>query len=127
MNAKSLIAAVFAVAAAGTAFAQTPANLYGAEGGVQDTFVPSKTRAQVQAELAQYKREGVNPWSIQYNPLASFRSTADRADVTAAYIASRDEVSALNGEDSGAAYLAQARGVAPATTLAGQADQSNLR
>ena len=107
MNTKSLIAAALAFAAAG-AFAQTP-DLYGAEGGAQDQFVPAKTRADVQAELAQYKREGVNPWSTQYNPLASFKSTASRADVTAAYIASRDEVAALNGEDSGAAYLAQAR------------------
>ena len=105
MNTKSLIAAALAFAAAG-AFAQTP-NLYGAEGGAQDQFVPAKTRADVQAELAQYKREGVNPWSTQYNPLASFKSTASRADVTAAYIASRDEVAALNGEDSGAASLAQ--------------------
>ena len=127
MNAKSLIAAAIAVAAAGTAFAQTTPNLYGAEGGTQDTFVGTLSRAQVQAELAQYKRAGVNPWSTWYNPLKSFKSTANRADVTAAYIASRDEVAALNGEDSGAAYLAQTHTVGPGTRLASQSDLSNVR
>lgn len=127
MNTKSLIAAAFAVAAAGTAFAQTPANLYGAEGGTQDSFVPSKTRAQVRDELAQYKRAGVNPWSTSYDQLASFKSTASRDQVTADYIASRDQVAAFTGEDSGSAYLAQAHDAVPATTLAGRAHPSNLR
>jgi hypothetical protein len=122
MNTKSLFAAAIAIAAAGTAFAQTAPNLYGAEGGTQDAFVPTLSRAQVQAELAQYKRAGVNPWAQWYDPLKSFKSTANRADVTAAYVASRDEVAALNGEDSGAAYLAHAHTV-PSTRLA----QSTLR
>jgi hypothetical protein len=40
--------------------------------------------------------------------------------VTSAYLASRDEVRALSGEDSGSAYLAQARSHAvPSSTLAG--------
>jgi len=41
--------------------------------------------------------------------------------VTAAYIASRDQVAAFTGEDSGSAYLAQAsRRTVSETTLAGQ-------
>ena len=107
MNTKTLIAAALAFAAAG-AFAQTP-NLYGAEGGAQDQFVPAKTRAEVQSELAQYKRAGVNPWSTSYNPLRGFQSGQTRADVTADYLRSRSEVAALNGEDSGSFYLAQGR------------------
>jgi hypothetical protein len=73
-------------------------------------FTGTLTRAEVQAALAQYKAAGVNPWSTQYNPLKAFRSTTTRAEVVAEYIASRDQVAALNGEDSGSAYLAQAGG-----------------
>jgi hypothetical protein len=85
-------------------------------------FVGSKTRAEVQAELSQFKRAGTSPWSTQYNPLAKFQSTKSRADVVAEYTAARNEVAALNGEDSGSAYLAQYAGrrVNASTTLAGQ-------
>ena len=44
-----------------------------------DSFVSTKTRAEVQAELAEYQKAGVNPWSICYNPLKSFHSTKTRA------------------------------------------------
>ena len=70
-------------------------------------FVGQKTRAEVQADLAQFKQAGTSPWSTQYNPLVKFQSTKSRAQVVAEYTASRDEVAALNGEDSGSAYLAQ--------------------
>jgi hypothetical protein len=117
MNRKFAASAlVLAAAFAGSAFAESP------NAGVRnENFTGTATRAQVQAELAAYKQAGVNPWSTQYNPLRSFKSTATRADVTAEYLASRAEVAALNSEDSGSAYLAQARvkGVPP-TTLAGQ-------
>lgn len=69
-------------------------------------FTSTKTRAEVQAELSQFKKAGVNPWSIQYNQLAGFKSTKTAAQVRAEYVADRAEVAALNGEDSGAAYLA---------------------
>lgn len=72
--------------------------------GVQ--FNGSKSRAEVQAELSQYKQSRVNPWSTSYNPLASFRGQRTRAGVQAEYIASRDRVAAFTGEDSGSAYLA---------------------
>jgi vacuolar-type H+-ATPase catalytic subunit A/Vma1 len=85
-------------------------------------FVGSKTRAEVQAELAQFKRAGTSPWSTQYNQLAKFQSTKSRAEVVAEFTAARDEVAALNSEDSGSAYLAQHNGrqASPSTTLAGQ-------
>ena len=114
MNRKSASAFVIAAAAvAGNALADditidpTP-------------FVGSKSRVEVQAELAQYKAAGVNPWSTQYNPLKQFRSAKTREQVVAEYVGARDEVAALNGEDSGSAYLAQApvHRVAPSATLA---------
>ncbi|WP_395688770.1 DUF4148 domain-containing protein [Caenimonas koreensis] len=94
------ILVVTAAAFAGQAFAETPT--------IDATnFVPVQSRAQVQADLAAYKQAGVNPWSTQYNPVKTFRSTQTRAQVTAQYMADRDEVAATTGEDSGSAYLAQ--------------------
>jgi coproporphyrinogen III oxidase-like Fe-S oxidoreductase len=83
-------------------------------------FASAKSRVEVQAELGQYKRAGVNPWSTQYNPLKQFKSATTREQVVAEYIAARDEVAALNGEDSGSAYLAQGHGrnLDASTTLA---------
>jgi peptidase E len=83
-------------------------------------FAATKSRVEVQAELTQYKSAGVNPWSTQYNPLKQFKSGATREQVVAEYVASRSEVAALNGEDSGSSYLAQAQGrtVDASTTLA---------
>jgi hypothetical protein len=71
-----------------------------------EPFVSTADRAQVQAGVTQ-ARTVSNPWSIAYNPLASFQSSRTRAEVRAEYIASRDDVAALNGEDSGAFALAQ--------------------
>lgn len=114
MNRKIATLAALVSLAAGSAFAETP-NVF------QDNFTSTASRAQVQAELAQFKRDGVNPWSTQYNPLRQFKSTATRADVTAAYIAARDEVAATTREDSGAEYFAQAgQRVPSATAVAGQ-------
>jgi hypothetical protein len=114
MNAK-LLAPIAAIALlAGNAYAESPTV-------VKDDFTSTKSRAEVTAELSAYKKAGVNPWSISYNPLRTFQSTASRSQVTAAYIAARDEVAAVNGEDSGSAYFAQggARGT-DATRLAGK-------
>ncbi|MBC5766414.1 DUF4148 domain-containing protein [Ramlibacter albus] len=98
----ALVVFAATAAAAGQAFAETPT--------LETTpFVSVKTRADVQAELAQHKANGVNTYSIQYNPLKSFKSTAQREQVVAEYIASRDVVAATTGEDSGSAYFAQAR------------------
>lgn len=87
-------------------------------------FQGTLTRAQVQAELAQ--NTGTSPWSTQYNPLAQFKSNRSRAEVQGEYLASRDEVAALNSEDSGSASLTQlaGRGVSRNVRLAGQPSQS---
>lgn len=96
-----IASAVLLAAAAGSAFAETPTV-------VNEPFVSTKSRAEVQAELFAYKQAGVNPWSMSYNQLAGFKSNTSRQQVVAEYLAARDEVAAINGEDSGSAYLAQA-------------------
>ena len=52
-------------------------------------FSSSKSRAEVQAELGQFKKAGTSPWSTQYNPLAKFQGAASRDRVVAEFIASR--------------------------------------
>ena len=70
-----------------------------------------KTRAQVQAELAQYQAAGVNPWSSSYNLSTGFQPQRTRADVTAEVKAAQasGELQAIGSEDSGAAYFARVR------------------
>jgi hypothetical protein len=84
-------------------------------------FQSTKSRAEVQAEMGQFNKAGTSPWSIQYNQLRNLKSNRTRAEVTAEYVASRNEVAALNSEDSGSAFLAHnnVRGTT-GTTLAGQ-------
>jgi hypothetical protein len=115
MNARiTLSALVLAAGFAGAAFAETPTI-------ANDNFVSGKTRAEVQAELAAYKQSGINPWSTQYSQTRAFTSTKSRDQVVAEYLASRQEVSALNGEDSGSVYLAHVRATRDASsTLAGR-------
>ncbi|HET8747392.1 MAG TPA: DUF4148 domain-containing protein [Ramlibacter sp.] len=110
---RSIAIAAIALAAASTAFAESPL-------ASDASFTSVKNRAEVQAELQQYKAAGVNPWSTSYNQLRGFQSTKTRAQVTADYLQSRDQAAALTGEDSGSAYLsARALGDA-APVLAGQ-------
>lgn len=71
------------------------------------TFVSTKTRAEVQAELAQFTQAKVNPWSISYNQLAGFKSETSRQAVVAEYIANRADVAAQNAEDSGSSQVAR--------------------
>jgi hypothetical protein len=96
---------LLAATLAATGFAAHADEADGSQHALQ--FDGQRTRAEVQAELQQFKRNGVNPWSTQYNQLAGFQSQRTRNQVQADYIASRDRVAAMTGEDSGAAYLAQ--------------------
>ncbi|HSV51432.1 MAG TPA: DUF4148 domain-containing protein [Burkholderiaceae bacterium] len=86
-------------------------------------FVSSKTRAEVQAELVQYKKAGINPWSTSYNPVAYFRAEKSRDQVRTELAAARvsGELDNLYREDSGSAYLTQVAStpVRASTTLAG--------
>jgi hypothetical protein len=100
MNRKIAFTFVLASIAAGSALAETP---------MVDTqpFQPTLTRAQVQAELQQHRRMGIDVYADGYDPLPAFRSTRTRAEVQAEFLASREMVSELNGEDSGSRYLAR--------------------
>lgn len=111
MNRKIAIALVIA-AAAGSAFAED-------YNGYNPAFQSTLSRAQVQAELAQFKQSGVNPWSNSFNQLRGFQSARSRADVVAEYVASRGRVAAMTGEDSGSAYLAAAHPRSAGALLAG--------
>jgi hypothetical protein len=94
-----IITTVLAASFAGTALAESPL------AGHDTPFVPTATRAQVQAELDAFKRSGVNPWSTTYSLARDFRSTKTRGEVTADYLASREEVQAMTGEDGGSEWL----------------------
>jgi hypothetical protein len=83
-------------------------------------FVSTRTRAEVQAELVQFQASGVNPWADEYNQLQQFKSDRSRADVTAEFMQTRNEVAAMNGEDSGSVYLASRMPINPRRMLAGE-------
>ncbi len=72
-----------------------------------NAFTSDRSRAEVQAELAQYRQAGVNPWAKSYDPLKSFASTKSREQVAAEYVGAREQVAAFTREDSGSAYLAR--------------------
>jgi hypothetical protein len=111
MNRKTLAAALVLVAAAGSALADDIT--------VDNTpFTSTRSRAEVLAELQQFKASGVNPWAQNFDQLKSFTSAKTRAQVTADYLASRELTAATTGEDSGAAWLAANKPVA-APLLAG--------
>jgi hypothetical protein len=85
------------------------------------TASATSAAAPVQAAAPAAGTYRVSPWSTQYNPLATFRSSKSRAEVQAEYIRSRDAVAAMNSEDSGSAYLAANRRAEDASRqLAGQ-------
>ena len=109
MNRTIAIAAIAAIAlvAASSAFAESPLS------GDQP-FAAARSRAEVQAELQQYKTFGVNPSSQSYNQLRDFQSTKTRAQVTAEFLQSRNVAAALTSEDSSSAFLsARTRAVDP--------------
>ena len=113
-----VVAATLAVALVGAAYADDP---------TIDTYqsaASTKSRAQVQTELAQAKRDGsIKAWSTSYNPLALAKSVKTRNEVVAELQAARasGELSAFTSEDSGSAYLARATrpGTSTARVLAG--------
>jgi hypothetical protein len=98
---KTLTLAAALLLSAGAAFADDPT--------VDSTpFTAVKSRADVQAELVQF-RTGANPWSTRYDPFAALPAVKTRAAVQAERVAARDsgEIAAMTGEDSGSTWLAQ--------------------
>jgi hypothetical protein len=100
MNRNLALALVSACMAAGPAFADDITV-------DPHPFVSTLTRAQVQEELNQFRHGGVNPWADAYNLVPQPRGTSTRAEVKAAYLASRNEAAAFNGEDSGSASMSR--------------------
>lgn len=113
--AKARIFGLLLAATTGAALAESPTV-------ATEPFVSSRTRAEVLADLAAFKKSGVNPWSVSYQPTHHLRSTTTREEVQAAALASSTVIAAFGGEDSGAVHLSRARqqGIAP-EVLAAQA------
>lgn len=115
----STAAAMFAVAAiaSGNAYAETPT--------IDDTpFVSSRTRAEVRAEVlgqSEALRNASSEWAMQQNDSPRPNSAYTREAAKAEYIAARDEVNALNSEDSGSSYIAsQQRTMGGGVIMAGE-------
>lgn len=118
LSVTSTAAAILAVAAIASG------NAY-AEGPIIDStpFVSTKSRAEVQAEVtgqAAQLREANSEWAMQLNeptgrPNSAYTSKAAQAE----YIASRDHVNALNGEDSGSFFLSSRPQDVDTTIMAG--------
>jgi hypothetical protein len=100
MNRNFALSLAIALAAAGNAFADDITI-------DPHPFVSTASRAQVQDELRQFRQAGANPWADDYNPLAEFHGSMTRAEVTAGFLASRNEVAAMGAEDSGSSYIAR--------------------
>lgn len=100
MNRTCLVSAAIALAAAGSAWADDITI-------DPNPFVSTASRAQVKAELMQFRQAGVNPWADDYDQLAQFRSGITRAEATAGFLRSRAAVAAYTSEDSGSSYMAR--------------------
>jgi hypothetical protein len=103
-NLASTLTITATAAAAFVLAALACSNAYADDITVDNTpFVSSKTRAEVQGEVM-----GMSSVSAEWNtPMPTpIASNLTREQVTAEYIASRREVSALNAEDSGSSYFA---------------------
>lgn len=115
-----LITSLLAIAAAGISTGASATALAGDISIESTPFVSTLSRAQVQAELRQFKASGVNPWALNYNQLAVFHGTNTRAQVVSEFLQSRDEAAAMTAEDSGSAYLSAHGRTTAAPVLAGQ-------
>jgi len=102
MNRNIAFSLVLATAAIGNAYAGDGEFAH----DQQTPFTSTASRAQVKSELAQYRRDGIDTTSYEYNPLSQFKSGLTRAEVTADYIANRSQVAAMNAEASGAEAVA---------------------
>ena len=104
---------------AGNALAETPT--------IDTTpFVSTLSRAQVQAEVMRVRSQlsaGGKEWAMQYDDPQPLTTGVTRAETTAAYIAAREQVRAINSEDSGSSYFAQARARRPAAPMASMSVQ----
>jgi hypothetical protein len=102
--ASALATGTITVLAAAAAAAMTCVTAYADDITVEKSaFVSSLSRDEVNAEL-KTPYPGGNPWSTSYDMFQA-QSTTTREHVTGAYMMSREEVNALNAEDSGSAHF----------------------
>lgn len=101
--------ALATAALAGSALAESPTP--------DQPFLGTLTRADVSADLSK-PFVGGNPWSSRYNMFPA-KSVFTTEQVRGAYKTSRDVVRALNGEDSGSAYLATSPSMKSGTAVMG--------
>ena len=111
MNRKSALIVLALAAAAGSAFADDIT--------IDNTpFASTLSRGEVMAQFVQHKQAGINPHAASYNPLKHFRSVKSREQVQQEFVAARESVQAMNGEDSGSSWLAAHRAQEAGTSLA---------
>lgn len=92
-----------------------------AQGNAQP-FAGTRSRADVQAEMLSQPATltaAASEWNLQANQPQERMSTITRAQATAEYIAARDQVRAMNSEDSGSSYFAQMPRHSGSTLIAG--------
>jgi hypothetical protein len=85
-------------------------------------FVSMRSRAEVRAEVLHARGEvsaAGTEWALQQNGSQPLMAGLSRSQVTAEYIATREQVRAMNAEDSGSSQLAQARARITGTMVAG--------
>ena len=104
---------------AGNALAETPT--------IDTTpFVSTLSRAQVQGEVLRSRGQvsaAGTEWAMQHNDQQPLIAGVTRAETTAAYIAAREQVRAINSEDGGSSYFAQARTRRPEAMMASMSAQ----
>jgi hypothetical protein len=110
--------ACFAAMASSKAYAETPT--------IDTTpFVSTRTRAEVQAEVMSQRdlvTAAASEWVMQNNHVAQLKSGYTSEQAKSEYKTARDQVSAMNSEDSGSSYFArQAARANAGTVMAGPA------
>ena len=84
-------------------------------------FVSTRSRAEVRTEVLQNAarvRAGASEWALQQGEPLQLAGGLSRDQVRADYIAQREAVQAMNGEDSGSAALARTAQVPSGTRMA---------
>ena len=102
--------AIASTAAAALAFAaMASSNAYADDITIDNTpFISTRTRAEVRADvMGQSEQLRMASSELTMQQAAPASSDYTRAQAKADFLASRNEVSALNSEDSGSSYLAR--------------------
>lgn len=103
MTRKIALAMEIAVGAAAIAAAAAITPAHADDITIDDSpWTSTASRAEVRAQLM--KSGSITEWTMQFNE-SRVKTDYARGQARAEYLAARDEVRALNGEDSGSAYL----------------------